>query len=62
MNMSRSVMLKPSDGTNGVKDFIVETVKLAGPNPCPPIVIGVGIGGTLEKAALIAKKSIGAPD
>lgn len=55
-NMSRSVMLKPSDGTNGVKDFIVETVKLAGPNPCPPIVIGVGIGGTLEKAALIAKK------
>lgn len=60
-NMSRSVMLKPSDGTNGVKDFIVETVKLAGPNPCPPIVIGVGIGGTLEKAALIAKKALVRP-
>lgn len=57
-NMSRSKMLKPSDGTQGVEDFIVETVSLAGPNPCPPIVVGVGIGGTLEKAALIAKKSL----
>ena len=60
-NMSRSIMLKPSDGINGVKEFIVETVKLAGPNPCPPIVIGVGIGGTLEKAALIAKKALVRP-
>jgi fumarate hydratase subunit alpha len=60
-NMSRSIMLKPSDGIKGVKEFIVETVKLAGPNPCPPIVIGVGIGGTLEKAALIAKKALVRP-
>ncbi len=57
-NMSRSIMLKPSDGIQGVEDFIVETVRLAGPNPCPPIVVGVGIGGTLEKAALIAKKAL----
>lgn len=57
-NMSRSVMLKPSDGIKGVEDFIVETVSMAGPNPCPPIVVGVGIGGTLEKAALIAKKAL----
>lgn len=57
-NMSRSTMLKPSDGIKGVEDFIVETVSMAGPNPCPPIVVGVGIGGTLEKAALIAKKAL----
>ncbi|MGB3368036.1 MAG: fumarate hydratase, partial [Acidaminobacteraceae bacterium] len=57
-NMSRSVMLKPSDGIKGVEEFIVETVSMAGPNPCPPIVVGVGIGGTLEKAALIAKKAL----
>lgn len=57
-NMSRSTMLKPSDGIKGVEDFIIETVKLAGPNPCPPIVVGVGVGGTLEKAALIAKKAL----
>lgn len=57
-NMSRSVMLKPSDGVKGVEEFIVETVSMAGPNPCPPIVVGVGIGGTLEKAALIAKKAL----
>lgn len=57
-NMSRSVMLKPSDGMKGVEEFIVETVSMAGPNPCPPIVVGVGIGGTLEKAALIAKKAL----
>ncbi len=48
-NMSRSKMLKPSDGIQGVEDFIVETVSLAGPNPCPPIVVGVGVGGTIEK-------------
>ena len=57
-NMSRIKMLKPSDGLQGVKDFIVETVKLAGPNPCPPIVIGVGIGGTFDKAAYLAKKAL----
>jgi len=57
-NMSRMKMLKPSDGIDGVRDFVVETVSLAGPNPCPPIVVGVGIGGTIEKAALIAKKSL----
>lgn len=57
-NMSRTKMLKPSDGMKGVEDFVVETVSIAGPNPCPPIVVGVGIGGTLEKAALIAKKAL----
>ncbi len=57
-NMSRIKMLKPSDGIEGVKDFIIETVKLAGPNPCPPIVIGVGIGGTFDKAAYLAKKAL----
>lgn len=57
-NMSRIKMLKPSDGLKGVKDFIIETVKLAGPNPCPPIVIGVGIGGTFDKAAYLAKKAL----
>lgn len=51
-------MLKPSDGLKGVKDFIIETVMLAGPNPCPPIVIGVGIGGTFDKAAYLAKKAL----
>ena len=57
-NMSRIKMLKPSDGLQGVKDFIIETVKLAGPNPCPPIVIGVGIWGTFDKAAYLAKKAL----
>jgi len=57
-NMSRMKMLKPSDGIEGVREFVIETVSLAGPNPCPPIVVGVGIGGTIEKAALIAKKSL----
>ena len=56
--MSRIKMLKPSDGLQGVKDFIIETVNLAGPNPCPPIVIGVGIGGTFDKAAYLAKKAL----
>lgn len=56
-NMSRSKMLTPSEGRQGVVDFVLETVDLAGPNPCPPIVIGIGIGGTLEKAAIIAKKA-----
>lgn len=57
-NMSRVVMLKPADGIEGVKDVIVETVKLAGPNACPPVVVGVGVGGTFEKCALLAKKAL----
>lgn len=57
-NMSRIAMLKPAEGLQGVKDFILESVELAGPNPCPPIVVGVGIGGTFEKAAFLAKKSL----
>ena len=57
-NMSRIKMLKPSDGLQGVKDFIIETIKLAGPNPCPPIVIGIGIGGSFDKAAYLAKKAL----
>ena len=60
-NMSRSKMLKPSDGEEGVIDFVIETVKKAGPNPCPPIIVGVGIGGTLDKAAQIAKKALFRP-
>lgn len=57
-NMSRLAMLKPSDGLEGVKNFILETVELAGPNPCPPIVVGVGIGGTVDKVTLLAKKAL----
>lgn len=57
-NMSAIKMLKPSDGIEGVKEFVMETVKKAGPNPCPPTVIGVGIGGTIEKACQIAKKAL----
>lgn len=57
-NMSKLKMLKPSDGIDGIKKFIIDTVKEAGPNPCPPIVIGVGIGGTVEKCAQIAKKAL----
>ena len=57
-NMSGLRMLKPSDGIEGVKAFILETVDKAGPNPCPPVVVGVGIGGTMEKAALLSKKAL----
>lgn len=57
-NMSRLAMLKPSDGVEGVKAFVVRTVEEAGPNPCPPIVVGVGIGGTFDKAAYLAKKAL----
>jgi fumarate hydratase subunit alpha len=57
-NMSQSKMLKPSDGLQGVKDFVLKVVKEAGPNPCPPIIVGIGIGGTFDKAATIAKKSL----
>jgi fumarate hydratase subunit alpha len=57
-NMSAVRMLKPSDGIEGVKNFVVETVDKAGGNPCPPIVVGVGIGGTFEKCAYLAKKAL----
>ena len=57
-NMSRIAMLRPSDGLQGVKDFVVKAVEEAGPNPCPPIVVGVGIGGTFDKAAYMAKKAL----
>ncbi|MGX4601039.1 fumarate hydratase [Faecalimicrobium sp. JNUCC 81] len=57
-NMSKLKMLKPSDGIDGIKEFVIDTVSEAGPNPCPPIVVGVGIGGTVEKCAQIAKKSL----
>ena len=57
-NMSRLYMLKPADGIEGIREAILETVKLAGPNACPPIVVGVGIGGTFEKCAILAKKAL----
>jgi len=57
-NMSRIAMLRPSDGVEGVKAFVRKTVEEAGPNPCPPIVVGVGIGGTFDKAAYMAKKAL----
>ena len=57
-NMSQLKMLKPSDGLQGVKDFVLKVVEEAGPNPCPPIVVGVGVGGTFDKAALLAKKAL----
>ena len=60
-NMSAVAMLKPADGVEGVINFVVETVKKAGPNPCPPMVVGVGIGGTFEKAAYLAKKALMRP-
>ena len=57
-NMSRLAMLKPADGVEGVKRFVLETVKLAGPNPCPPVVLGVGIGGCFDKVAALAKHAL----
>ncbi|MFA5746112.1 MAG: fumarate hydratase [archaeon] len=54
-NMSKIKMLKPSDGVTGITDFVIETIDTAGSNPCPPIVVGVGIGGTMEKASILAK-------
>lgn len=57
-NTSRLAMLKPADGWEGVKKFVLETVKLAGPNACPPFTVGVGIGGTFEYCALLAKKAL----
>ena len=57
-NMSRIYMLKPSDEEEGIKKAVLETVRLAGPNACPPIVVGIGIGGSFEKCALLAKKAL----
>ena len=57
-NMSRVIMLKPADGIDGVKKAILNVIKEAGPNACPPMVVGVGIGGTFEKCALLAKKAL----
>lgn len=57
-NMSAVKMLKPSDGVEGVIDFVLETVQKAGANPCPPIIVGIGLGGTMEKAAILSKKSL----
>lgn len=65
-NMSRLRMLTPAEGLEGVQDFVLDTVIKAGANPCPPVILGIGIGGTMEKAALIAKKallrSVGTPN
>ncbi len=60
-NMSRVFMLKPADGIEGVKDAVITAVKDAGPNACPPMVVGVGIGGTFEKCALLAKEALTRP-
>ena len=60
-NMSRAAMLNPSDGLDGVKKFVLETVRLAGPNPCPPMILGIGIGGTFEKVAQLAKEALLVP-
>ena len=60
-NMSRVCMLKPADGIEGVKNAVIETVKIAGPNACPPVVVGVGVGGTFEKCAILAKKALARP-
>lgn len=60
-NMSAIRMFKPSAGLQGIKNFILETVEAAGPNPCPPMVVGVGIGGTFDKVAFLAKKALMRP-
>ena len=60
-NMSKVFMLKPADGIEGVKDAVLTAVKEAGPNACPPMVVGVGIGGTFEKCAILAKKALSRP-
>ncbi|MBR4099491.1 MAG: fumarate hydratase [Clostridia bacterium] len=57
-NMSQIKMLKPSDGVEGIKDFVLKVIEEAGPNPCPPMVVGIGIGGTFDKCALLAKKAL----
>lgn len=60
-NMGQVAMLKPSQGLEGIKDFVLKVVREAGPNPCPPIIVGVGIGGNMEKAALLAKEALMRP-
>lgn len=60
-NMSAIIMLKPSDGVEGVKKAVIDTVNAAGANPCPPVIVGVGIGGSMEKAAILAKKALMRP-
>ncbi|MFW5992407.1 MAG: fumarate hydratase [Halanaerobiaceae bacterium] len=60
-NMSLVKMLKPADGVEGIKSLVLKTVKNAGANPCPPIIVGIGLGGTLEKAALLAKEALVRP-
>jgi fumarate hydratase subunit alpha len=57
-NMSRIKMLKPSDGEQGVKEFVIETIKIAGGNPCPPLIVGVGIGGSFDRVAQLAKHAL----
>lgn len=57
-NMSRLAMLKPADGWQGVRQFVLETVRQAGPNPCPPIVLGIGVGGSFDKVAALAKHAL----
>ena len=57
-NMSRTKMLVPGDGIDGVKDFILETIRIAGPNTCPPSLVGVGIGGTIDYAAMLSKRAL----
>ncbi len=57
-NMSQAKMLTPSAGINGIKKFVMETVERAGANPCPPIIVGIGIGGSLEQACILAKKAL----
>lgn len=57
-NMSQLKMLKPSHGIPGIKDFVIQTISEAGANPCPPIIVGIGIGGTMEKAAYLSKKAL----
>ena len=57
-NMSKIKMMKPADGVEGIKNFVIETVKTAGGNPCPPIIVGVGVGGTFDYVAYLAKKSL----
>ena len=57
-NMSRLAILKPADGVQGVKEFVMETVRLAGANPCPPIVLGVGVGGSFDQCAALAKRAL----
>lgn len=60
-NMGALKMLKPADGVEGIKKFVVDTVRAAGPNPCPPVTVGVGIGGNMERAAILAKYSLARP-